>query len=98
MRGENDNDYHAETSEYDIDMLKEKDIEGYGLDPTSIKNRGLELLAEEELSQNGGDPINCDGQANYRSHFKSFKKALQCAIGDEKFTDFNKKDVNINDF
>ncbi len=89
--------YHGHESEFDIDNLKEKDIEEFGLDVQRHKDDGLELIAEEILTSQGGDPINCDGQADYKSTFKSFKKALQCAIGDAKFTDFSKKEVSIDD-
>ncbi len=99
---EDDENYHGHESEYEIDDLKEKDIEEFGLESTgNIEGEwgglGLELIAEEILTSQGGDPINCDGQADYRSKFKSFKKALQCAIGDAKFTDFSKKEVSIDD-
>jgi len=43
------------------------------------------LLAREVLTTYGGDPINCDGQA------------LQCAIGNEEFIDFNGEKVKADE-
>ncbi|MFA5731619.1 MAG: hypothetical protein WC934_06410 [Acidithiobacillus sp.] len=92
------NKYHGQESVFNIDDLKVKTIEQYGLDAKSMKNHGLELIAEEELTTQGGDPINCDGQADYKNNFSSFKKALQCAIGDQKFTAWKNKELSIDDF
>lgn len=81
-------EYQAQEFEYDVDELKEKEVESYGINYTG--KEGLEIIAREEILLNGGDPINCDGQANYKYRFKTFKSALQNAINQDYFLNFEK--------
>lgn len=93
----NDNKYHGHEAIFDIQDLKDHTLEEYGFDAKAMKNHGLELIAESKLTNDGGDPINCDGLADYKSQFKSFKSALKCAIGNTSFKNWNNRTISIKD-
>jgi hypothetical protein len=90
--------YLAHESTYDINELKQEDLEKFGINPKDYKMKrlGLELVAEEKLTQEGGDPIQCGAgfYTQYKSEFKDFNSALACAIGsNESFEDWSGNEV-----
>jgi hypothetical protein len=89
--------YSLQEGEYDItEMQKEYSITQFGLKKKDLKEKGLELLAESILTNQGGDPVNCLGQAEYASEVPDFDSALACAIGGNEFIAWDGSRVKAN--
>jgi hypothetical protein len=85
---------------FDLAELESHTLEEFGLKLKEHKKHGLELIAEELLTTQGGDPIECGAggfMSDLRMDFRTFDTALACAIGqDESFEAFDRSIVKPN--
>lgn len=89
--------FFGQAETYEIDDLEHHTLEEFGLEPKQYEKHGLELIAEELMTTQGGSPIDCGAggfMQDLHTEFPNFDTALACAIGkNESFTDLNEVEV-----
>lgn len=92
--------FHGQEATFDLSELEIHSLKEFGLEPETYKKHGLELIAEELLTTQGGNPIECGAGGfvtDLRSEFKTFDTALACAIGeDESFESWKRTKIKPN--